>query len=70
MIGSPSGLRAASRMTSDAPHRRATRSWPKALGNRLYESLSTTFGISRHGGFTNQTRTSAVSVKRRAMRMS
>ncbi len=41
------GFRAASRMASDAPHRHATRSWPKALGNRLYESLSRTFGISR-----------------------
>ncbi len=41
------GFRAASRMASDVPHRRATRSWPKALGNRLYGSLSTLLGISR-----------------------
>ena len=27
--------------------RRATRSWPKALGNRLYESLSALLGIRR-----------------------
>ncbi len=39
------GFRAASRAASDVPHRRATRSWPKALGNRLYGSLSRTFGI-------------------------
>ncbi len=30
----------------DVPHRYATRCWPKALGNRLYESLSGTFGIT------------------------
>ena len=36
------------RIASDAPHRHATRSWPKALGIRLYESLSRTFGISLH----------------------
>ncbi len=34
------------RMASDVPHRRATRSWPKALENRLYGSLSRTFGIT------------------------
>ncbi len=34
------------RMASDVPHRRAMRSWPKALGNRLYGSLSTLLGIS------------------------
>ncbi len=34
-------------MACDALHRRATRSWPKALGNRLYGSLSTLLGISR-----------------------
>ncbi len=32
-------------MACDAPHRRATRSWPKALGNRLYESLSALLGM-------------------------
>ncbi len=32
-------------MACDAPHRRATRSWPQALGNRLYESLSALLGI-------------------------
>ncbi len=36
------------RMATDALHRRATRSWPKTLGNRLYESLLRTFGISVH----------------------
>ncbi len=40
------GFRAASRMASDVPHRCATRSWPKALGNRLYGSLSTLLGIT------------------------
>ncbi len=35
------------RMASDVPHRRAMRSWPKALGNRLYGSLSARFGITR-----------------------
>ena len=35
----------ASRMACDVLHRRATRSWPKALGNRLYGSLLRTFGI-------------------------
>ena len=44
------GFRTASRMARDAPHRRATRSWPKtpALkhgGSRLHESLLRTFGI-------------------------
>ena len=34
------------RMACDVPHRYATRSWPKALGNRLYESLSTLLGIN------------------------
>ncbi len=34
------------RMASDVPHRHATRSWPKALGNRLYESLSALLGIT------------------------
>ncbi len=33
------------RMASDGPHRHATRSWPKTLGNRLYGSLSTLLGI-------------------------
>ncbi|MCH9012754.1 MAG: hypothetical protein IIA68_06805 [Proteobacteria bacterium] len=33
-------------MACDALHRRATRSWPKALGNRLYGSLSTLLGIT------------------------
>ncbi len=33
------------RMACDAPHRRATRSWPKTLGNRLYGPLSTLLGI-------------------------
>ncbi len=36
------------RLASNVPHRRATRSWPKALGSRLYGSLSRTFGISQH----------------------
>ncbi len=35
------------RMACDAPHRRATRSWPKTLGRRLYGSISRTFGITR-----------------------
>ncbi len=34
------------RMAPDVPHRHATRSWPKTLGNRLYGSLSTLLGIS------------------------
>jgi len=34
------------RMAPDVPHRYATRSWPKALGSRLYGSLSTLLGIS------------------------
>ncbi len=34
------------RMACDVPHRHATRSWPKALGNRLYGSLSTRLGIN------------------------
>ncbi len=33
-------------MATDVPHRRATRSWPKTLGNRLYESLSALLGIN------------------------
>ncbi len=33
-------------MACDDPHRRATRSWPKTLGSRLYESLSALLGIS------------------------
>ncbi len=37
--------RTASRMAFDVPHRYAARSWPKALGNRLYGSLSARFGI-------------------------
>ncbi len=40
------GFRAASRAARGAPHRRATRSWSKTLGSRLYGSLSTRFGIS------------------------
>ncbi len=40
------GFRTASRMACDVPHRYATRSWPKTLGNRLYGSLSTRFGIT------------------------
>ena len=43
------GFRAASRMACDVPHRYATRSWPKALGNRLYGSLSTLLGIIPSG---------------------
>ena len=39
------GFRTASRRACDAPHRRTTRSWPKALGNRLYGSLPTLLGI-------------------------
>ncbi len=42
------GFRAASRMARDAPHRHATRSWPKASGSRLYESLSALLGTSAH----------------------
>ncbi len=37
--------RTASRMACVALHRRATRSWPKALGSRLYGSILRTFGI-------------------------
>ncbi len=33
-------------LARDAGHRRATRSWPKTLGSRLYGSLLRTFGIS------------------------
>ncbi len=33
------------RMAPDVPHRYATRSWPIALGSRLYGSLIRTFGI-------------------------
>ena len=33
------------RRACDAPHRRAMRSWPKTLGNRLYGSLSALLGI-------------------------
>ena len=40
------GFRTASRMACDARHRRATRSWPKTLGNSLYGSISRTFGIT------------------------
>ena len=40
------GFRTASRMACDAPHRRTMRSWPKTLGNRLYESILRTFGIT------------------------
>ncbi len=40
------GFRTASRTACDAPHRRAMRSWPKTLGNRLYGSLSALLGIS------------------------
>ena len=39
------------RMACDALHRRATRSWPKTLGSRLYESLLRTFGIRCSSGF-------------------
>ncbi len=42
----PPGFRAAPRMAPDVPHRYATRSGPKALGNRLYGSLSALLGIS------------------------
>ena len=31
-------------------HRHATRSWPKTLGSRLYESLSTRLGITAQVG--------------------
>ncbi len=41
------GFRAASPMARGAPHRHATRSWPKILGSRLYGSILRTFGISR-----------------------
>jgi homogentisate 1,2-dioxygenase len=37
-------------MARDAPHRRATRSLPKTLGSRLYESILRTFGIIRRAG--------------------
>jgi len=40
------GFRTASPMARGAAHRHATRSWPKALGSRLYESIIRTFGIS------------------------
>ncbi len=40
------GFRAASPVARDAPHRHATRSLPKTLGSRLYESLLRTFGIT------------------------
>ncbi len=36
-------------MACDVPHRRAMRSWPKTLGNRLYGSLSARFGITAKG---------------------
>ncbi len=39
------GFRTASPVSCDAPHRRTLRSWPKALGSRLYGSISRTFGI-------------------------
>ena len=39
------GFRAASPAARDAPHRHATRSWPKTLGSRLYESLSALLGM-------------------------
>ncbi len=34
------------RVACDVPHRHATRSWPKVVGNRLYGSLSMRLGIS------------------------
>ncbi len=40
------GFRAASPAARGAPHRPATRSLPKTLGSRLYESILRTFGIS------------------------
>jgi hypothetical protein len=40
------GFRAASPAARDARHRHATRSWPKTLGSRLYESILMTFGIT------------------------
>ena len=40
------GFRTALPAACDASHRRATRSLPKALGSRLYESIIRTFGIS------------------------
>ncbi len=39
------GFRAAWRKGTDVPQRDATRSWPKALGNRLYGSLSALLGM-------------------------
>ncbi len=44
------GFRAASHVATDVPHRYATRSWPKASGNRLYGSLSTLLGIRPRTG--------------------
>ncbi len=45
-VAASQGFRASSPAARDAPHRHATRSWPKTLGNRLYGSLQRTFGIS------------------------
>ncbi len=42
------GFRTASRGSTDVPHRYATRSLPKALGSRLYGSLSTLLGITNN----------------------
>ncbi len=45
------------RMACDVPHRYATRSWPNALGNRLYGSLSALLGISHqrtYRGFSSR----------------
>ena len=49
--GLAQGFRTALRGARDAliaihGHRHAPRAWPKTLGNRLYESISRTFGIS------------------------
>ncbi len=48
------GFRTASHMASDALHRRATRSWPKTLGNRLNESLSALLGITSLNDHSNR----------------
>ncbi len=49
-------------MASDVPHRYATRSWPKALGNRFYGSLSTRLGISSTSPHRARTRNHAPQV--------
>ncbi len=50
------GFRAASPAARGARHRHATRSQPKALGSRLYESIIRTFGISSLSLANDETR--------------